>query len=514
MKTILITGATSGIGLALAEHYARAGWRVIGHARHPRTGDWVHADLAAADCASAIASQLQAHAVHGLDVLIHNAGIGWFGDVAQQPMDDIYAQFTINLASPLALTHALLPLINAAHGRIAFVSSVASALPVADYAVYAATKAALDGFARALAAELPGRVLVLWPGGTRTGMHARAGVPAQRLARQRLAEPQAVAAAIARATAAGRSRSIGAGGTVARWAGTHAPALMERAMQKRLPRESVTNTENTADSAAEPSLRASHAFVAESRVARQHVMITGFADGIGLALAKRYAAAGYRILGVDVDAARGQAAQIALGECAFHNADLSTLDGIASSAAWLQDQPAPDVVIQNAGINAVGRFEHIPIERHLRVLRVNLLAPMLLTRALLSQKPAPHFVFISSLSHYLGYPGAAAYAASKDGVAAFSRCLRAGGVRTLAVFPGPTRTAHAARYSPDNTREARRMLPQTLAGHIFDAQQRGAHALVPGLGNRVFAMFGRWLPGLANRAMKRMILDQIEQPLI
>lgn len=122
-------------------------------------------------------------------------------------------------------------------------------------------------------------------------------------------------------------------------------------------------------------------------------------------------------------------------------------------------------------------------------------------------------VFISSLSHFTGYPGAAVYAASKDGIASYARSLRAGLARqqihVLTVFPGPTRTAHARRYSPDNSRENRRMLPAVLADQILQAVQARQSILIPGLGNKLTALAGRLAPRLMEQVMRRVILDKL-----
>ncbi|NJL34947.1 MAG: SDR family oxidoreductase [Chloroflexaceae bacterium] len=87
-------------------------------------------------------------------------------------------------------------------------------------------------------------------------------------------------------------------------------------------------------------------------------------------------------------------------------------------------------------------------------------------------------VLIASLSHYVGYPGAAVYAATKDGLASFGRSMAVAlaprQISVLTVYPGPTRTAHARRYSPDNRHEQRRMPPEQLAALIFRATAAAA----------------------------------------
>ena len=150
------------------------------------------------------------------------------------------------------------------------------------------------------------------------------------------------------------------------------------------------------------------------------------------------------------------------------------------------------------------------------MLAVNLTAPLLLTAGLLRAdrlRPGGSVVFISSLSHYASYPGAAVYAATKDGVASYARSLRVAlapqKIHVLTVFPGPTRTAHAHRYSPDNSREAKRMPPTLLADQILQAVERRQWTLIPGWGNRFFALASRLLPGVVEGVMRKTIYEKV-----
>jgi short-subunit dehydrogenase len=152
------------------------------------------------------------------------------------------------------------------------------------------------------------------------------------------------------------------------------------------------------------------------------------------------------------------------------------------------------------------------------VLDVNLRAPLQLTAGLLRAgllAPGATLVSIASLAVFTGYPGAAVYAASKAGLAAYARSLRVAlagrGLRVLTVYPGPTRTAHARRYSPDNRREHRRMPPERLAGLLAAAVTRGAATLIPGPANRLVAIIGRLAPALTEAAMRWTILDKLPQ---
>jgi short-subunit dehydrogenase len=249
-------------------------------------------------------------------------------------------------------------------------------------------------------------------------------------------------------------------------------------------------------------------------------VITGAADGIGRALAYRFAQAGYAITGIDVDAQRAGLTCTELKDAGYQArfivADLASSNDIAKVAANLITGPPVDVLIHNAGINAIGAFKDIAPDTQQRVIDVNLLAPMLLSPPLLAShhiSDGGSLVFISSLSHFVSYPGAAVYAASKDGLASYARSLSvslaAQKIDVLTVFPGPTRTAHARRYSPDNNRENRRMLPELLADKIFKAVSARKQILIPGIGLNVFAALGLLFPVITNFAMRKTLFDKL-----
>jgi short-subunit dehydrogenase len=512
--TILITGATDGIGLALARRYQERRVRLILIGRRPLASltnpdpanplftpeSYCQADLSQADAAQQIRGWLAQHGITGLDSLIHNAGMGHVGDLADQSPANIQALVQVNMIAPIALTHALFPLLKQERGeegraRVAFISSVVSQLPAAQYAVYAATKAGLDGFARSLAGEWRDgpQVLVIHPGATRTGMHHKAGMTGETA---RFASPEAVAATIDRAIAQGRSQTtVGGLNRLLRFVGRYAAGPVDWAMIQAQKRQGRAD-----------------APVADTPVA----LITGFGDGIGRSLALAAARQGYAILGVDVDQARGEACaeeiRQAGGAVTPLYADLGQPAQVADLLARLQAQPQVTLLIHNAGISAVGRFEEIPLAQQEAVLRINLLAPLLLTQGLLARgqiAAGGSLVWLSSLSHHTGYPGAAAYAASKDGLASMGRSLRVAlagqGIHSLVVFPGPTRTAHARRYSPDNSREARRMLPETLADHIMRGVAQRRWVVIPGPANKLIALAGRLFPRLMTGVMRRAL---------
>ncbi len=247
----------------------------------------------------------------------------------------------------------------------------------------------------------------------------------------------------------------------------------------------------------------------------KHTVITGAAHGIGKALAHRFAQAGYAITGMDIDTAGAARVEREL-DARFVIADLRSEADIARVLPKLIQGKPIDILIHNAGINAVGRFPDISIENHEHVIAVNFYAPMLLTAALLKADriaKGASIVFISSLSHYTSYPGAATYAATKSGLASYARSLSIAlapqNIHVMTVFPGPTRTAHARRYSPHNTREEKRMPPEKLAHHIFRGVQKKKHLIVPGATNRMFALLGKWCPPLMEYAMRKVILEKL-----
>lgn len=502
MPNVLITGATDGIGLALARIWADRGARLVLIGRRPLADladpiftptTYCTADLAQPDAPARIADFLAAQRIDALDLVVHNAGMGYVGDPAEQPSDSITALVQVNLTAPILLTLAVLPAVRRAHGRLLFVSSVAAAWPAPRYAVYGATKAALEGFARSLRTELAGEatVQVVRPGATRTGMHRKAGLAETALPRRAMSAEEVAQAIVRAAERPPRRVTVGLANRLASAVGVAAAPLVDAVLRRTFRRSA----------AAPPGGRP------------PHCVITGAADGIGRALALHYAAAGYRITGVDRDAARSADCLRALhargADAAFIHADLS------SDWEWAAQLEPVDLLIHNAGISAVGRWACADPAAQTAVVRVNLLAPLQITARLLAADrltAEAGVIVISSLSHFSGYPGAPTYAASKDGLAHYARSLAVvlGPRRhVLTVFPGPTRTAHARRYSPDNRREQRRMPPEHLAMLIARAHRRRRRRLLPGTGAFLAAWFGRLLPRAADWAMRRAILDKL-----
>jgi uncharacterized protein len=191
-KTILITGASSGIGLELAKISAAGGFDLILSARRKTeldkiaveiekaNGAKVHciaANLATPDGAAKLAEAVIA--LGGVDRLINNAGYGLFGDFTQTSLEDELAMMQLNMVSLTTLTKKLLPGLIERRGKVMNVASTASFQPGPLMAVYYASKSYVLSFSEALAEELSDRgvtVTALCPGPTRSGFQDRAAM--------------------------------------------------------------------------------------------------------------------------------------------------------------------------------------------------------------------------------------------------------------------------------------------------------------------------------------------------
>ncbi len=164
MRSVLISGCSSGIGRACASSLAHDGWRVFAAVRTEADLKSIEADpagltavrLDVADAASIAAAraQVEREANGELDALINNAGIAVGGALEIVPPEDLLRILEVNVVGQVAVTQALLPLLRRAGGRILFVGSVGGRVAFPYAGPYHASKFALEAVADSLRAEL------------------------------------------------------------------------------------------------------------------------------------------------------------------------------------------------------------------------------------------------------------------------------------------------------------------------------------------------------------------------
>ena len=190
-KTFLVTGGTSGIGLATARRLAQEGAQVIVTGSRPASvasarralGERVHALLNdSADPAAATVLLEQARALAPrLDGVFFNAGFGRFQSLEEVSAQEFDAQFAVNVRGPMLQARALAPLLGTGSALV-FNTSVARNKGFAGMAVYASTKGAVRTLVRVLARELAPRgvrVNAVSPGPIETSFFERTGMPAK-----------------------------------------------------------------------------------------------------------------------------------------------------------------------------------------------------------------------------------------------------------------------------------------------------------------------------------------------
>jgi len=225
MTTVLITGASGGIGCELAKLFARDRHNLILVARSGDKLAQLATDLRTSgitvktvplDLASPAAPKLLFDQLHGenvaVDILINNAGFGTFGEFAQMSDDDICGQIQLNIITLTDLTRLFLPgMLAHRSGRIMNVASTAGFQPGPLMAVYYATKAYVISFTEAIANEVRNSgvtVTCFCPGATHTGFATRAGNDKSRLFKLAAMSPEKVALDGYHAVMAGRGLAI------------------------------------------------------------------------------------------------------------------------------------------------------------------------------------------------------------------------------------------------------------------------------------------------------------------
>ncbi|QQP95558.1 SDR family oxidoreductase [Lysobacter enzymogenes] len=171
MNTVLITGCSSGYGLATARHFHAQGWKVVAGMRRPRhdllpTDERLRVVALDVTCEDSIAAAVDA--AGPVDVVVNNAGLGLFGAFEATPMTTVREIFDTNTFGVMALCQAVVPQFRArGAGVLVNVTSSAVLAPFPLVAAYTASKTAIEGFTASLSHELDAfgvRVKLVQPG--------------------------------------------------------------------------------------------------------------------------------------------------------------------------------------------------------------------------------------------------------------------------------------------------------------------------------------------------------------
>ncbi len=280
MPTIVITGASTGIGRACALHMDREGWRVFAGVRNPAAADELRAagserlvpvslDVTDPDSIAAMVEAVEREVGEaGLQGLVNNAGIAVGGVLEFMDLDTVRQMLEVNVVGALAVTQPLIPLLRRARGRIVMMSSIAGRSATPLVGAYAASKHALEALTDALRIELhpwgiqvsavePGNVATpIWEKALAQAQEQLAQMPAQvqrlygpllelgirkirRAAEGRGTPPEAVARVVHHALTAARPRTrylVGRDAVIQYWVERLPDRLRDRIVLSQLPR--------------------------------------------------------------------------------------------------------------------------------------------------------------------------------------------------------------------------------------------------------------------------------------
>jgi NAD(P)-dependent dehydrogenase (short-subunit alcohol dehydrogenase family) len=241
-RTVLVTGASSGIGEATARRLHAHGWRVLAGVRRDEDAERLRGegleplvlDVTDSEHVAAAASALEGGPLHGL---VNNAGVAVAAPVELLPLEELRRQLEVNVVGQVAVTQALLPALRRGRGRVVNISSIAGRSSLPFLGAYGASKHALEGLTDALRLELRPwgiEVVSIQPGSIATAIWTRGGALADDLvarAPEELAEQYAARGAALRRVAQRRGAAGEPPELVA--------AAVERALTESRPRPRV-----------------------------------------------------------------------------------------------------------------------------------------------------------------------------------------------------------------------------------------------------------------------------------
>ena len=209
-QNIAVTGAAGGIGTLVSERLRAAGAHVIGIDRLPSVAasESIIGDLGSLDGISALTGELAARPIDGL---VNLAGIQFFGPLGEQPPENLWLGYVINLIAPAMIARAVLPgMKQRGRGHIVNIGSVFGSIPFAHFVSYSSAKAGLKGLSDALRRELAGSpidVTHVAPRAVRTALNSEKVLAFAKVTKMNFDSPELVADRIVRAII-GRERNV------------------------------------------------------------------------------------------------------------------------------------------------------------------------------------------------------------------------------------------------------------------------------------------------------------------
>lgn len=247
-------------------------------------------------------------------------------------------------------------------------------------------------------------------------------------------------------------------------------------------------------------------------------LITGAANGVGYEMARKLMNAGGRVIAIDVERQGLEKLQEEFSQfCIPVIADLADPEELAKLIETHCIDQKFEFVMLNAAISATGKFENIPIKNHSKIIALNAVSPMIMASTLIAKNAmtwGSTMVFMSSLSHQTGYPGAASYAASKDALAIYAKSVTKEFARhkvnVMRVFPGPINTNMAQRHAPKDANAKNRMPAEKVATQILNAARKGSDVLYPDIVSRLVAGVSTIMPKQMTKLMRRIIFEKLD----
>lgn len=259
--------------------------------------------------------------------------------------------------------------------------------------------------------------------------------------------------------------------------------------------------------------------------ANKTVLVTGAGGGFGRHMVRQFRSAGGKLILTDVSDRALEDAIVDAGDDLVTSlvADLATEESCKAIAeACASQDVVPDVLVNNAGIAAAGRLDHVPRERWEALMQINLLAPMRLCNLFIPgmiERGSGHIVNVSSIAGWIGSRGMSPYCAAKYGLRGFgeslARDLNGTGVQVSNVYPSFSQTA--ILDSPQYGFEQRRSIPAYLlsepadvVAEVIKGVRRNRLHIYPDRYARLVHYVTRFVPWLVPRLDRRLHAESIK----